>query len=72
MWKWTGTEKGLEPVSGVPAQDMSDEEFREAERWYEGCWPEGTIKGHPLRTSGLYVHEEDPPKESRRATEAAT
>lgn len=60
MWRFVGAEKGMEPIPGIPLE-CSDEEFRAAERWYASQWPEGVIKGYPLRQNGLYEHTDDKP-----------
>lgn len=63
MWKYKGEELGLEGIIGVPATDLTDEEFAE----YSGkhAFQFGDPKG--LEKSGLWVHEDDKPTSITRS-----
>lgn len=52
MWRYTGS--GEHIGAGVPARDMTDEEFEAVEAAYDAQFPgqEGA-----LRTCGLYAHD---------------
>lgn len=54
MWRYTGN--GEHIGAGVPARDMSDEEFEAVEEAYGEQFPD---QQGALRTCGLYRH--DPP-----------
>lgn len=70
MWKYKGEELGLEGITGIPARDMTDEEFGEAE-----AKQAIKFRDQPgsLAKSGLWVHEEDEkPKAQSRVKEEAS
>lgn len=56
MWKYMGESLGLEGITGIPARDMTDEEFAEAEAKLALKFP--TQLG-ALSRSGLWVKEEE-------------
>lgn len=66
MWKYRGDELGLEGITGIPARDMTDEEFAEAE-----AKQAAKFRDQPgsLARSGLWVKEEE---EKPRATSRST
>lgn len=46
MWIWKG--HGMEPLPGVPARDLTDEEFEEYAKEYDSHYHEGALAGCPL------------------------
>ena len=61
MWKLTNAAKDMEPLPGIPWRNMSDPEFREAEKRY-------AAQGFPakaLQNSGFFEHVEDAPKQDK-------
>lgn len=63
MWKKTKQAEGMEPLPGIPWRDMSDEEFREAARFYAEA---NSFPPRALHGSGFFEHvEEAKPSEKK-------
>lgn len=64
MWIFKGAEKGLEGVTGVPANDLTDEEFE----GYNDMVNRQFTEQDALKNNGLYEHVADKPEPIRTRT----
>lgn len=66
MWKYKGVELGVEGITGIPANDMTDEEFAEAEGKLARQFPDQL---GALSRSGLWEHISDKKYEREQKAE---
>lgn len=65
MWRFVGGERGLEPLTGIGPDALTDEAFEQRVAAYEAQFAEGAGS---VAASGLYEH--DGPAPRRRGAEA--